>query len=174
MLLALLRLLAIQSGKIEVDGINLTRIPRNIVRDRCFVAVTQDPLILPEESLRFNLDPVSSRADELLVEALTKVGLWSAFIRRIDEEGETTTSLLHKDEVTSSVDTHTESLIPDIIDKEFTLRGHTVILVAHRTTVLASHTKPGRDLVVRMRDGCIDRVITDLSTLGQPNCGNQG
>ncbi|ORY66313.1 putative ABC transporter [Pseudomassariella vexata] len=223
LLLTLLRVLDIESGKMEVDGVDLARIPRHLVRERCFVTVTQDPLILYDQSLRFNLDPGNSSSDELLVEALTKIGLWSLFSQRSEPEGENTASLQYHsdaedddldisttlarkisnfpilssgqcqllavarayvkvkalrvdglrpvillDEVTSSVDYATESAIHDIIDREFTSQGHSVIMIAHRVAILAGHTQPGRDLVVQMQDGRIDHVTTDLSALGQP------
>lgn len=67
------------------------------------------------------------------------------------------------DEVTSSLDPATESIIHGIIDDEFTQNGHTVICVAHRIEVLAKHTEPGRDVVVLLGDGRLLEVITDLS-----------
>lgn len=60
LLLALLRLLNTQSGAIEVDGIDLNLVPLSIIRERCFITVTQDPFLLAQASLRFNLD-VSNR-----------------------------------------------------------------------------------------------------------------
>lgn len=56
LLLALLRLLDTQSGSIEVDGINLSLVPLPTIRERCFIIVTQDPFLLAQASLRFNLD----------------------------------------------------------------------------------------------------------------------
>jgi ATP-binding cassette subfamily C (CFTR/MRP) protein 1 len=45
------------------------------------VTVTQDPFLLPEASLRFNLDPSASVGDDQLRLALDRVGLWSHFAR---------------------------------------------------------------------------------------------
>lgn len=56
LLLALLRLLDTQSGSIEVDGIDLSLVPLSTIRERCFITVTQDPFLLAQASLRFNLD----------------------------------------------------------------------------------------------------------------------
>jgi ABC-type multidrug transport system fused ATPase/permease subunit len=55
------------------------------------------------------------------------------------------------DEVTSSLDPVTESTIHRIIDEEFTERGHTVIIVAHRLDALAL-----------MADGQLQEVIEHL------------
>jgi ABC-type multidrug transport system fused ATPase/permease subunit len=56
LLLTLLRLLEIQSGTIKIDGIDLNLVPRSLIRQRCYITVAQDPLILGHASLRFNLD----------------------------------------------------------------------------------------------------------------------
>ena len=79
LLLTLLRLLELRSGKIKVDGIDIKSVKLDLLRQRCFIAVSQDPLILPEETLRFNLDPENSRSDKDLIVALTKARLWSHF-----------------------------------------------------------------------------------------------
>lgn len=62
-----------------MDGLDIRHVPLDILRQRCFITVPQDGLILPSETLRFNIDPELSAADELLVTALTKVGVWSHF-----------------------------------------------------------------------------------------------
>jgi len=64
------------------------------------------------------------------------------------------------DEVTSSLDVATESTIYRIVDEEFTQKGHTVIIIAHRLGNL--HTKVGRDAVAFMADGKLQEVRTDL------------
>ena len=66
------------------------------------------------------------------------------------------------DEVTSSLDSAAESNIHSIIDDEFTENGHTVIIVAHRLSVLKKHTKSGRDALVMMADGRLQEVIENI------------
>ena len=56
LLLTLLRLLDVKSGVIKVDGIDLSLVPRYLIRQRCFITVAQDPFLLAQASLRFNLD----------------------------------------------------------------------------------------------------------------------
>jgi ATP-binding cassette subfamily C (CFTR/MRP) protein 1 len=56
LLLTLLRLLDVKSGVIKVDGIDLSLVPRSLIRRRCFITVAQDPFLLAQASLRFNLD----------------------------------------------------------------------------------------------------------------------
>jgi len=212
LLLTLLRILELQTGKIEIDGIDIKHVRLDVLRERCFIAVSQDPLLLSNETLRFNLNPDASVSDEIVTDALRKTGLWSHFFigeRHLGEEtghaidiselgqhavfdkklllfqelsvgqcqlfalcralikaislrctGAKPVVLL--DEVTSSLDSDTESIIHRVIDEEFTGNGHTVIIVAHRLSVLNEHTKTGRDAVAFMGDGRLLEVITDL------------
>ncbi|KAI1499120.1 putative ABC transporter [Biscogniauxia marginata] len=208
LLLMLLRILELKSGKIELDGIDIKQVRLDVLRQRCFVAVSQDPLLLSNETLRFNLDPGTSVSDETIVDALTKAGLWLHFFAGTTHfEGDTATAIdnlgfreydilyqkismfqelsigqcqlfavcralikvislrrsglqpvIVLDEVTSSLDSTTESTIYRITDEEFTRQGYTVIIVAHRLGALKGHTKIGRDAVVLMTDETMSRV----------------
>ncbi|KAK1995506.1 P-loop containing nucleoside triphosphate hydrolase protein [Colletotrichum falcatum] len=79
LLLTLLRLLDVQSGTIKVDGIDISLVPRDLIRQRCFITVTQDPFVLAQASLRFNLDPSGSLDDRAIVAALERTQMWSHF-----------------------------------------------------------------------------------------------
>lgn len=207
--MTLLRLLELQSGNIEIDGIDIKYVSLDLLRQRCFIAVSQDPLILPNETLRFNLDPNCSVAEDTLIAALTRMGLWAHFSSPIKEERAAAVYALESDdhpildqrvslfqdlsvgqrqlfalcralvktyslrrlglkpvivldEITSSVDTVTESSIHQIIDHEFTNQGHTVIVVAHRIGALQVYLGNGRDAVAIMAGGRLQEVITDL------------
>jgi ATP-binding cassette subfamily C (CFTR/MRP) protein 1 len=205
LLATLLRLLELQSGTIEIDGIDIKEVRLDLLRRRCFIAVSQDPLVLSNETLRFNLDPDSFEPDEIIIGALSKAGIWSHFSAgdaEFDREVATfitipgigehpildqkisqlkelsagqcqllalsralvKASYLRRsgvkpvvvlDEVTSSLDSDTESTIYRIINDEFTERNLTVIIVAHRLSVLTGYTKIGRDAVVLMADGVL-------------------
>ena len=74
LLLALLRLLDIGSGRIIIDGIDLSTIPRELIRSR-MTAIPQDPFIL-NGSVRLNVNPMGTIADDLIIDALTKIRLW--------------------------------------------------------------------------------------------------
>lgn len=78
-LLSLLRILDTRSGNIQLDGIGINNITRDVLRQKCFITVSQDALLLPGETLRFNLDPDLGMSDEALTDALEKLGLWSHF-----------------------------------------------------------------------------------------------
>jgi ATP-binding cassette subfamily C (CFTR/MRP) protein 1 len=225
LLLTLLRLLDLQHGHITIDGIDIKEVGLDVLRQRCFITVSQDPLLLANETLRFNLDPDTILSNESLIAILQRTNLWSHFLRSTAEveewsktelgfaidiplssqhnildkklsmfselsvgqgqlfalcralvKAQTAQSFSRKpvvllDEVTSSLDPTTESIIHGIIDLEFTQNGHTVICVAHRIEVLAKHTKPGRDAVVLLGDGRLQEVITDLSQTTLENLG---
>ncbi|TGO29604.1 hypothetical protein BPAE_0013g00560 [Botrytis paeoniae] len=212
LLLTLLRLLELQSGQIILDDVDIKKVGLDILRQRCFITVSQDPLLLSNETLRFNLDPDALSSNETLISSLKRTELWS-FLQgaaRTDDISGTTSDItpynyhpiLDKplssfselsvgqgqllalcralvkaqtaqhvgrkpvvllDEVTSSLDSVTESIIHGIIDDDFTQKGHTVICVAHRIEVLAKHTEPGRVVVVLLSNGRLQEVITDLN-----------
>ncbi|KAJ5827545.1 ABC transporter transmembrane domain type 1 [Penicillium robsamsonii] len=149
LIMAMLQMLDIQSGRIEIDGRNLTEIPRSTIRSRINV-VPQDPFFMPG-TLRFNLDPRQCVIDAELVHAIEKVGLWDRVRAKggLDMEFSTAdwsvgqrqllalsralvkkSSLLILDEATSSVDWETEAIMQDIIEKEFSQQ--TIISVVHR------------------------------------------
>jgi ATP-binding cassette subfamily C (CFTR/MRP) protein 1 len=218
LILTLLRLLDLQDGSITIDGIDITRVRLDILRQRCFITVSQDPLFLANETLRFNLDPDPSVSNANLISKLERTGLWSHFLQSGVISDESTAEsfsvngfispspdlildtklssfpelsvgqeqlfalsralvkaqsaqdsgrkpVVLLDEVTSSLDPTTESIIYGIIDEEFTKKGHTVICVSHRIEVLAKHTEPGRDVVVLLGNGRLQEVITDLSPM---------
>ncbi|KAI1107946.1 ABC transporter [Jackrogersella minutella] len=64
------------------------------------------------------------------------------------------------DEATSSLDLVTENLILKIIHEEFTCKGYTIIMVAHRVGAAVSHLRKGLDVVVWMKDGRIEKTGT--------------
>jgi ATP-binding cassette subfamily C (CFTR/MRP) protein 1 len=49
------------------------------VRQACFIAVPQDPFLLADASLRFNVDPTEHYRDEEIVAAVEKTQLWTQF-----------------------------------------------------------------------------------------------
>ncbi|KZL84742.1 atp-binding cassette [Colletotrichum incanum] len=77
LLLALLRILDTTSGSIKVDGVDLSLVPRSLIRQRCFITISQDPFVLGQASLRFNLEPSGTVSDEMIVSVLQKTSLWS-------------------------------------------------------------------------------------------------
>ncbi|RFU73105.1 abc transporter [Trichoderma arundinaceum] len=87
-LAALLRLIDC-TGVIKVDGQDLLRTPRSTIRQKGFITISQEPFLIPQATLRFNLDPHSIVTDEVLQLALEKVGIWSLL-----SGGDTSTEVL--------------------------------------------------------------------------------
>ncbi|KXH28361.1 hypothetical protein CSAL01_10659 [Colletotrichum salicis] len=220
MLLILLRLLYTDAGSIKIDGVDLRLVPRSLIRQKCFITVSQDSFILGHASLRFNLDPSTSLPDEIVITTLERVGLLSHFhlgdtpskeetrntldsslsslpqmstgqsqlfalaralvqLQSINHPSKTPASasegqhimpILLLDEATSSLDTETESAIRDIIHQEFTEKGHTVMAITHRLGGLTEGMRPGRDAVVLLSKGKIEKLgqaenVLDLATV---------
>ncbi|KAK8006062.1 ABC transporter [Apiospora marii] len=79
LLLTLLRLLELQSGTIELDGVDIKQVSLDLLRQRCFVTLSQNPLLLQNETVRFNLDPDGMASGDTIVSALEMTGLWPHF-----------------------------------------------------------------------------------------------
>ncbi|KAH8684429.1 putative ABC transporter [Tricladium varicosporioides] len=79
LILTLLRILELQSGRIELDSVDISRVRLELLRQRCFITVSQDALLLSNETLRFNLDPEASLSNDMVISALTRTKLWLHF-----------------------------------------------------------------------------------------------
>ncbi|KAJ5997608.1 hypothetical protein N7522_009268 [Penicillium canescens] len=120
LIMAMLQMLDIQSGRIMIDDRDLAEIPRSAIRSRINV-IPQDPFFMPG-TLRFNLDPRHCVVDAELTRAIEKVGLWN----RVQAKG----GLDMEFSVADCVDWETEAIMQDIVEKEFV--QETIIAVVHR------------------------------------------
>ncbi len=71
--LALFRFLEIRSGRIVIDGVDVSKIKLNDLRSRLAI-IPQDPVLF-SGTLRANMDPFDQHSDEELYEALASVSL---------------------------------------------------------------------------------------------------
>ena len=134
-----------------IDGIDLSKIPRKVLRERLTV-IPQEPTFL-KGTIRQNLDPMDLGKHNSAAEVvLKKVGLWSIVTNAggldVPMEAEClfshgqrqlfslarailkSSKILIIDEATSSVDLQTDKLMQHIISDHFT--DCTIIAVAHR------------------------------------------
>ncbi|OQE74121.1 hypothetical protein PENNAL_c0084G03585 [Penicillium nalgiovense] len=166
---SLFRLIELTSGRIVIDGLDISTIRRNSLRAQ-LNCISQEPFLLPTCSVRLNVDPGSGLDDEVLINALQKVKLWdvieglggldaiitaqtfspgqkqllcfaSAMVR---PEGK----ILILDEATSSIDSKTDEIMQSLIRSEFA--SHTIIAIAHRLETIVDF-----DEVIVMESGRI-------------------
>ncbi|KAK7957338.1 ABC transporter [Apiospora aurea] len=196
-LLTLLGLLGVSYGALETHGLDLQRVPIHVVREKLFVTIPQDAMLLDEATLRFNTDPSESLANDTIAGALEKTQLWKAFqpppsdrtaclgietdvlSRILDqrlaalpalsagqrqllalarallqahaaEEAGRDKPILLLDEALSAVDAETEGLMLDLIKDEFTDKGYTVIMVAHRLDAIKTRLREGVDEIIQL------------------------
>lgn len=171
----------LSSGSIHIDGVDITKIPRQEIRSR-INGVSQSPLLI-KGSIRRNMDPNGSYAEKAIIEAIKSVGLYT----KIQEKGGLDTDIsevflsqgqqqlfclarailrpgkvLVLDEATSNVDAKTDEIMQRVIREKFCT--HTILAVAHKLETILDYDKvvvldAGR--VVESGDPC-----TLLSTEG--------
>lgn len=134
---------------ITIDGVDISTIPRQIVRER-LNAIPQEPIFITG-NVRLNADPDGQHTDVAIIQAIEKVQLWNLVQQKGGIEVELDAeffshgqrqlfclarAILRKsklvilDEATSSVDTKSDELMQKVIRKEF--NDCTIIAVAHR------------------------------------------
>ena len=71
--LSLSRIVEIESGSIKIDGLNISEMPLETVRDNITI-IPQDPTLFTG-SLRFNIDPNGTATDYEIIQLLRQAGL---------------------------------------------------------------------------------------------------
>lgn len=188
LILSLLRMMDIRQGRIVLNGTEISNgsstvsLPPENIRARINV-VPQDPFLLPNTSVRFNIDPFHEvSSDEEIVGALQRVKLWDvvrdqggldididalalsagqkqllcfarAMVRR------KRCNVLVLDEAMSSLDTEAEAIVQDVINVEF--KEHTVMAIMHRLTHVRSYNEVAlMDAGELVELGAPDELIT--------------
>ena len=149
--LALLATITPESGRILVDGIDISKVDKQALRTR-ITFLAQDPILFPG-SLRHNLDPLEEHSDYACEAVISRVcgkygwtlgtqidtngrnlsqgqrqlvGLARAILRR--------SAIVIMDEATASIDMDTSAEIQRILREE--LQESTIITIAHRAAAV--------------------------------------
>ncbi|EJW88194.1 multi drug resistance-associated protein [Wuchereria bancrofti] len=182
--LALFRIVEADSGRILIDGEDISKISLDNLRSKLTI-VPQDPIVF-SGTLRMNLDPFGHFDDALLWNALRTAHLDSlvhSFPNRLEhklsEGGENISvgqrqllclaravlrmsQILILDEAAASVDMETDALIQKTIRERF---SHcTVLTIAHRL-----HTVMDSDRILVLENGYIREFDTPRKLLDDPD-----
>lgn len=158
LLMSVFRMVELSSGGIQIDGVDISKVPRQEVRSR-INGVAQSPLLI-RGSVRENIDPTGCHTDKSIMEALRAVQLFS----KVQENGGLGTevdelflshgqkqlfclarailrqgNILVLDEATSSVDTVTDEIMQRVIRERFS--NHTILTVAHKLETILDYDK---------------------------------
>eukprot|EP00178_Gracilaria_changii_P005265 TRINITY_DN1862_c0_g1_i1.p1 TRINITY_DN1862_c0_g1~~TRINITY_DN1862_c0_g1_i1.p1 ORF type:complete len:1372 (+),score=202.17 TRINITY_DN1862_c0_g1_i1:5348-9463(+) len=168
LMVAILRMVEIEGGRICIDDVNLRDLGLNDVRTHITI-IPQDPVVF-SGTIRFNLDPFNRHSEAELWDALEKSHMKQFVMEfeggldaQVAEYGENlsagqrqviclTRALLRKskililDEASSSLDMETDRLIQETIRTH--LKDATILTIAHRLFTLADYDK-----VLFMEDG---------------------
>lgn len=162
LIMSLFRMIELQSqqgGTIRVDGVDISTLPRQAVRQR-IVGVPQHPFLL-KGSVRLNADPLGVATDAAILSALSCVQVLDSIQKDgggldtdIDEVNLSVGqkqlfclarailrpgNILVLDEATSSIDAKTEEVMQRLIRKKFC--NHTILAVAHRLETIMDFDK---------------------------------
>ena len=186
---ALFRLPDVQEGTIEIDGVDISRIPLSVLRDT-LSAIPQDAVLF-SGTLRRNLDPLGEYTDAQLWSALEHVGMLTAVQRlpdgleeKVAEGGApfstgqrqlltVARALLRRrriavlDEASSAVDAESDAALLRAVRRE--LQGATVLTVAHRVHTILDSTR-----VLVLSDGRLREFDAPSSLLADPSSAFSG
>ncbi|GMH87232.1 hypothetical protein TrST_g6248 [Triparma strigata] len=161
LMIALLRLVELAEGRINIDGVDCSKLGLHLLRSKLAI-VPQDPVLF-SGSIRSNLDPFESFPDSRLVEILARVGLMggegneriNGLDDQVEEDGSNFSvgqrqliviarallsecSIVLMDEATAAIDVDTDEKIQQAMRTEF--KNATCITVAHRINTIMDST----------------------------------
>lgn len=181
--IALFRVHELTSGRILMDGQDISKIGLQLLRSSLTI-IPQQPLLLKSRGLRGNLDPFRRHTDEELLVAMDRVGL-SRDLLKPESEGKEDNSLslsigerqllslaraiLRKslkvvvlDEPTSALDMRSDEQIQKVVQTAFA--DSTVIMIAHRINTIRHCER-----ILVMDDGNMVEFDSPDHLLADPN-----
>ena len=157
--LSLFRLLEANSGKISIDGIDISEIGLETLRKNLTI-IPQEPILI-EGTLRENIDPSNCYTDKEIINMLGEVGLDEFFVNKnldykIENNGINIsigekqliciarallkkTKIVLMDEATANIDYKTETFLQNSINKG--MKDCTVLTIAHRIKTIINYDK---------------------------------
>ncbi|KAI9217146.1 P-loop containing nucleoside triphosphate hydrolase protein [Blastocladiella britannica] len=183
-LVVLFRLVELAKGKIEIDGVDISKLGLHDLRSRLAI-IPQDPVLF-SGSVRSNLDRFNEADDQTLWDCLERAGLKDyvdAQENKLDapiaENGENLSvgqrqllclaramvrrsKVLVMDEATASVDLDTDAFIQRAIRRDFA--AATVLTIAHRLNTIIDY-----DTIICMDAGRVKEFGAPSTLLSDPN-----
>ncbi|EGW32740.1 uncharacterized protein SPAPADRAFT_135872 [Spathaspora passalidarum NRRL Y-27907] len=179
---ALYRLVELENGSIEIDGMDISKLGLYDLRSRLSI-IPQDPILF-QGTIRSNLDPTNEYDDDALWSALARAGLTDHHTRfepehkfhlnqKVEDDGINfslgekqlialsrslikQSKILVLDEATSSVDFETDYKVQQTIAKEF---NHcTILCIAHRLKTILKYDR----IIVMDQGKIIEKGVPSL------------
>lgn len=167
----LMRFYDIDSGTIQIDGIDITKVSKKQLRDS--IAIVLQDAVLFEDTIENNVKYGKANASDEEIQHAIEMANCAKFIKRLPQQEKTMLSegganlsqgqrqlltiarailadpkILILDEATSSVDTRTEKKIQDAMVK--LMENRTSIIIAHRLSTIQD-----ADLIVVLDNGVV-------------------
>ncbi|MDU4277301.1 ABC transporter ATP-binding protein [Finegoldia magna] len=154
----ILKFYDVKSGEILIDGVNINDLNEDILREN-FAVVLQDPFLF-ETTLKENITLDKDYSDEEVINALEELGCYTLLKKGLNEpikekgsnlsQGERqlisfarayirNPRILILDEATSNIDTETEQIIQQPLEK--LKYSRTTLIVAHRLSTIRNVDK---------------------------------
>ena len=182
--LCLFRILEAFSGHIYIDGIDISQVGLNKLRESITI-IPQDSTLM-DGTLRYNIDPIKAFSDKEIIQVMKKIGFdylikqhKSGLDQNISENGSNlsigekqliciTRAILRKtkiivlDEATASIDYKTEEIIQKALNE--ILVNSTMICIAHRIKTVIN-----ADKILVLENGEIVEFDTPKNLLNDKN-----